>query len=61
MRYPCTRVAVTRRGEIAESGETDEVFSNPRHGYTQRLLDAVRSNWGRAKIGGRFPDDVKLL
>jgi peptide/nickel transport system ATP-binding protein len=44
------------RGEIVESGETDEVFTNPRHDHTRRLLDAVPSNWG-----GRFPASVNLL
>jgi peptide/nickel transport system ATP-binding protein len=35
------RVAVMYLGEIVEIGERAEVFGNPRHPYTRRLLDAV--------------------
>ncbi len=52
VRYLCSRVAVMHRGEIVESGETDDVFANPRHAYTKRLIDAVPSNWSRAEIDG---------
>jgi len=34
----CDRVLVMCNGEIVESGPTREVFLNPRHTYTQRLL-----------------------
>jgi ABC-type oligopeptide transport system ATPase subunit len=45
VRYLCSQVAVMHGGEIVESGDTEAVFANPRHGYTQRLLEAVPSNW----------------
>ena len=35
------RVAVLRQGEICEIGDTDDVYDNPSHPYTQMLLDAV--------------------
>jgi ABC-type glutathione transport system ATPase component len=35
------RVAVMRRGSIVEEGPTAEVLGNPRHEYTQALLDAA--------------------
>ena len=35
------RVAVMYLGQIVEMGTRDQVFSNPRHPYTQRLLEAV--------------------
>lgn len=41
VRYLCNRVAVISRGQIVESGETDEIFSNPQHEYTHRLLAAA--------------------
>ncbi len=34
------RVCVMTDGEIVEQGATDEVFSNPRHAYTRKLLAA---------------------
>ncbi|CAJ1495426.1 ABC transporter ATP-binding protein [[Mycobacterium] kokjensenii] len=35
------RVAVMFAGEIVEQGESDDVFGNPQHDYTRRLLAAV--------------------
>nr|WP_023742171.1 MULTISPECIES: ABC transporter ATP-binding protein [unclassified Mesorhizobium]ESY18065.1 ABC transporter ATP-binding protein [Mesorhizobium sp. LNJC395A00]WJI73609.1 ABC transporter ATP-binding protein [Mesorhizobium sp. C395A] len=35
------RVAVMYLGQIVEMGTRDQVFSNPRHPYTRRLIDAV--------------------
>lgn len=35
------RVAVMFAGEIVEQGEADDVFGNPQHDYTRRLLAAV--------------------
>jgi ABC-type glutathione transport system ATPase component len=39
--YIAQRVAVIHRGEIVERGTVDEVFSRPRHAYTEALLAAV--------------------
>ncbi|HAN46982.1 MAG TPA: ABC transporter ATP-binding protein, partial [Cyanobacteria bacterium UBA8156] len=37
----CQRVAVLYRGQIVESGPTAQVFNQPQHPYTVRLLRSV--------------------
>jgi peptide/nickel transport system ATP-binding protein len=37
----CDHIAVMQRGEVVEYGETHKVLGNPRHAYTQKLIDAV--------------------
>jgi peptide/nickel transport system ATP-binding protein len=37
----CQRVLVLYGGRIVEQGPVDDVFSSPRHPYTQALLDAI--------------------
>lgn len=41
VRHLAHRVAVMYRGSIVEQGDGDQVFTTPRHEYTQRLLAAV--------------------
>ena len=41
VRHISSRIAVMYHGRIVESGETDEVFDNPKHPYTQALISAV--------------------
>jgi peptide/nickel transport system ATP-binding protein len=41
VRYLCDRVLVMYRGEVVESGPTEQVFSAPAHDYTRTLLAAV--------------------
>ncbi|MDR0951313.1 MAG: ABC transporter ATP-binding protein [Oscillospiraceae bacterium] len=41
VRHICRKVAVMYQGEIVEYGDTAQVFSNPQHEYTQRLVAAV--------------------
>ncbi len=36
----CDRVAVLYHGEIVEQGTVDEVYDNPQHPYTKKLLEA---------------------
>lgn len=41
IRYVCDRVYVIYRGEIVESGSTNDVFDRPQHPYTLELLSAM--------------------
>jgi oligopeptide/dipeptide ABC transporter ATP-binding protein len=43
VRYVCDRVAVMYLGRIVETAETDTLFDDPRHPYTQGLLAAIPS------------------
>ncbi len=40
-RFLCDRIAVMNQGEIVELGETEQIFTQPQHPYTQTLLSAV--------------------
>lgn len=37
----CDRVVVMKDGEIVERGTTEEIFANPQHPYTLKLLNAL--------------------
>ncbi len=41
VRKLCTRVAVMQSGKLVETGDTDDVFFQPQHPYTRRLIDAI--------------------
>lgn len=59
-----TRVAVMYLGHICESGTTAEVFSTPRHPYTQALLSATPKLTGEQtshiKLKGEVPTPINL-
>jgi ABC-type dipeptide/oligopeptide/nickel transport system ATPase component len=37
----CDRIAILHEGQIVECDATAEIFSNPQHEYTRRLLAAM--------------------
>lgn len=41
IRQMCDRVAVMRNGEICEIAETEDLFNNPQHEYSQHLLSLM--------------------
>jgi peptide/nickel transport system ATP-binding protein len=41
VRHLAHRVVVMHKGKIVEQGDSDQVFGDPRHDYTRRLLAAV--------------------
>ncbi len=53
VRQIATRVAVMTAGQVVETGERDQVFDNPQHEYTRKLLAAVpriRPEWEAARL-----------
>jgi oligopeptide/dipeptide ABC transporter ATP-binding protein len=65
VRHVCDRVAVMYLGRIVETAETDELFTNPRHPYTQGLLRAVprlvpRRDAAAAAVQGDPPSPIRL-
>ena len=40
-RYLCDRIAVIYKGNMMEMGSADQVIQNPKHPYTQALIDAL--------------------
>lgn len=57
------RVAVMYLGEIVEEAETEEMFANPLHPYTQALLSSIpvavpHKKRGRARLEGDVPTPI---
>jgi peptide/nickel transport system ATP-binding protein len=51
----CDRLAVMYAGRIVESGPAADVFANPQHPYTKRLLDSLPSIGGRRGVADPIP------
>ncbi len=52
VRKLCTRVAVMYKGNIVETGPTEEVFLHPQHDYTKRLIAAIPTREKRKRDNG---------
>jgi len=64
VRHISTRVAVMYLGTMCEVAKTEELFTSPRHPYTQALLSAI-PKLGRQKIkhvpiSGEIPSPINL-
>jgi peptide/nickel transport system ATP-binding protein len=61
------RVAVMYLGQIVEMGTREQIFGNPRHAYTRRLIDAVpqpdprRRRHGFARLDHEIPSPVRQI
>jgi len=55
VRHFADRVAVMEKGRLVEQGELAQVFANPQHPYTQKLLDSRPSRAGLSKAMGHTP------
>ncbi len=62
VRYLCSRVIVLYLGQIVEEGPVEEIYTSPKHPYTQALLSAVpipdpslRETRGRIVLPGETP------
>lgn len=49
VRYISDRVAVMKQGEIVELAAVDELYSNPQHEYTKKLLSAIPMPYPKEK------------
>lgn len=41
IRHICDRIGIMYRGRFVEEGNTDDIFDNPQHIYTKRLVSAI--------------------
>ncbi|MFI9556516.1 ABC transporter ATP-binding protein [Nonomuraea endophytica] len=58
VRLIADRIAVMYLGKIVEIGRTAEVWDNPRHPYTQALLNAIPLPDGQGTLPAELPGDV---
>ncbi|ADD07525.1 ABC-type transport system ATP-binding protein (probable substrate dipeptide/oligopeptide) (plasmid) [Natrialba magadii ATCC 43099] len=65
LRHMCDRIAIMYMGKIVEIGPTEEIIDNPKHPYTQSLINAVpvpdpEMGRERVELEGEVGDAVKI-
>ena len=58
VRQIADRVAVMYMGQIVETGNSDEMFANPHHPYTKKLLRSIPSRLSRGQKLSIIPGNV---
>lgn len=58
----CDNIVVMYRGAVVEAGSVDEVIKNPKHPYTQLLIDSVpqpdpKTTWGDDEVHAERVDE----
>jgi len=56
VRHVCDRVAVMYDGQVVEMGPTEQVYGDPQHPYTRRLIAAIPTL--RGALAGRTTADL---
>jgi ABC-type glutathione transport system ATPase component len=56
--YLCDRISVMKQGRIVEQGTAEEVYANPKDGYTRELLAAAPDE-AAPQITGKTPTEFR--
>lgn len=57
VKFMSDRMVVMNKGKIEEMGPADEIYNNPKHAYTQKLIEAIPKG-ELSDIQRRFPTTV---
>lgn len=65
LRHMCDRIAIMYMGQIVEIGDTEEIVTDPKHPYTQSLVDAVPvpdpvADRDRVELTGEVGDAISV-
>ncbi len=70
VRHMCDQIGIMYRGRLVEQGNTEDIYDNPQHVYTRRLISAIpnidpgqrqESARLRREIMSSYQDDLKQL
>ena len=45
VKYISDEVIVMNQGEVVEIADSDEIYRNPQHAYTKKLLGSIPRGW----------------